>query len=108
MGFRELAVADSFNILVTSSKATSRTDAVSAQIESSGLPVSVAQDGVWRQVIVGPYVSEAQAEGARRRLAALGFSGTQMFVEGGDSFEQPLERRSSTSPVVSRLAVSQP
>jgi general secretion pathway protein A len=108
VGFRELPVAESFNVLVTSSRATARTDTVAAQIESSGLPVSIAQDGLWRQVIVGPYISETQAAGAQQRLAALGFSGTQMFVEPGDPLGQSREERSSASPLVSRLVVSQP
>lgn len=95
VAFRELPVVDSFNIVVSSSRVPSTAQAVAAQLEAAALPVSILQQGPWHQVIVGPYISEVQAASVQKRLAALGHPGTDLFVEGTDSFT---DQSSSTRP----------
>lgn len=110
MALRELAVADSFNITVVSFKAASRASAVVAQLEASGLPASIrtaVRDGPWHQVIVGPYISEADAATGQQRLASFGYPHTEISVEHAQGVE-PARDWSAPGPAVARVGVSQP
>lgn len=91
-GVRTIPTGASFNISVTRSQDGAHAKAIAAQLEGYGLPAFTRilnranrvrtdlQVGPSYQVIVGPYVSIDEAEGAQRRLAARGF-GARMLVD---------------------------
>lgn len=72
---RTIPTGASFNISVARSQSAAEARAIAARVEASGLPAftRILNNGAWRQVIVGPYVSIDEAERAQRRLAARGF-----------------------------------
>lgn len=75
-----LELADSFNIKVASFRAESGATAVAAGLVNAGFPAFPLQHGSAWDVIVGPYLSEAQTVGVRDRLGLYGHTGLELFV----------------------------
>jgi cell division septation protein DedD len=75
--------ADSITIGVASFRTEQRARAVAAQLVDAGFPAFVRPrgDGLWQQVIVGPYVSREEAAAAQRAMAAQGVAGTEVRLE---------------------------
>jgi hypothetical protein len=70
------------SVTVGSFKSAERAAVVSAQVQGLALPAFTrVGDGEWHQVVVGPYVTEAEAAAAQRGLAAHGFIGSAVTGE---------------------------
>jgi len=78
---RPLDEVDSVNVRVAAFRAGSRATALAAQLTAAGLPAFTRPQGSEWQVVVGPYVSEAQTVAVREHLAAYGHPDTGVFVE---------------------------
>lgn len=79
----EVPTGASFNIPVARVRSEQYARTLASRIEASGLPAftRTLSGGAWRQVIVGPYVSIDEAEGAQRLLAARGLSYGRLLVD---------------------------
>lgn len=80
---RTLPVQDSVTIAVASFRSAARAEEVAAGLVQGGFPAFVRADagGPWYQVIVGPYVSPAEALGVQQALAAHGVAGSEVRLE---------------------------
>jgi type II secretory pathway predicted ATPase ExeA/cell division septation protein DedD len=77
-----LPVVNGISVTVGSFKSAERAAVVSAQVQGLALPAFTrVRDGEWHQVVVGPYVTEAEAAAAQRGLAAHGFTGSAVTGE---------------------------
>lgn len=75
--------ADSVTVSIASFRTEQRARTVAAQLVDAGFPAFVRPrgDGLWQQVIVGPYVSREEATAAQRAMAAQGVVGTEVRLE---------------------------
>ncbi len=82
-GIRTIPTGASFNLAVARYRHSGEANAVAANVQASGLPAftRTMNNGAWRQVIVGPYVSIDEAESAQRLLARRGFGRARMLVD---------------------------
>lgn len=82
-GIRIIPTGASFNLAVARYRHSGEANAVAANVRASGLPAftRTLNNGAWRQVIVGPYVSIDEAESAQRLLARRGFGRARMLVD---------------------------
>lgn len=82
-GIRTIPTGASFNLAVARYRHSAEANAVAANVRASGLPAftRTLNNGAWRQVIVGPYVSIDEAESAQRLLARRGFGRARMLVD---------------------------
>ena len=86
-----LPVVDGITVTVGSFRSAERAAAVTTQVQGLALPAFTrVRDGEWHQVVVGPYVTEAEAAAAQRGLAAHGFTGSTV---AGESSPKLLTRR---------------
>ena len=78
--------ANSVTISIASFRTEERARSVAAQLVDAGFPAFVRPrgDGLWQQVIVGPYVSQGEAAAAQRAMAAQGVQGTEVRIEKTD------------------------
>lgn len=80
-----LQVGSGTAVKVVSTKVGARASAIVAQLIRAGLPAFSRQLGDWHQIIVGPYLSQSEAEEAQRGLAAHGFATTLLVATDGSS-----------------------
>jgi cell division septation protein DedD len=73
-------------ISIASFRTEERARTVAAQLVDAGFPAFVRPrgDGLWQQVIVGPYVSREEAAAAQQAMAAQGVQGTEVRIEKTD------------------------
>lgn len=79
---KPLQVAGSYNVRVGSFRWAASALELSEKLQATGLPAftRIEQQGM-HQVIVGPYLSEAEIMAVVKRLASNGFSGRDVFVD---------------------------
>jgi len=78
-----LDVRESVTVTIASLRSEQRAAAVAAQLVEAGFPAFTRRDseGVWHQVIVGPYISAEEAAAAQRALEAQGVTGSTVRLE---------------------------
>jgi len=76
-----LPLADGFHLKVASFDARSPAAALAVRLDAAGLPAFSRAEGRFHHVVVGPYLSEAEARDAEARLGGQGQSGATLFVE---------------------------
>jgi len=76
-----LAEIESFTVVAASFRSPSRAAAFAARLTDSGLPAfTQPMAGDWHQVIVGPYASREEAQGAQRQLAKVQVTATRIVA----------------------------
>jgi hypothetical protein len=82
IGVRALSSVDSFNVRVASFRSASSAAALAAQLEATGLPAFIrVERGSLHEVIVGPYLSQAEIAAVQARLASYGHPDSDVFIE---------------------------
>jgi hypothetical protein len=92
-----LATGASFSVSAATPRTSDSANDVVSRMKRMGLPafVRLMPDGHTYQVLVGPYAYLDEAEGAQRRLDAMGFGRGRLFVD--DSLRPANESASATS-----------
>ena len=92
---------ESFTVLVASFRTTSRAQAAADAIAALGLPSYMrAIQGGWHSVVVGPYATRTEADGARERVEGAHFTGTRVLSTPSTDPEPGLSASSALARVV--------
>jgi general secretion pathway protein A len=79
-----LPEAESYTVIAASFRTEDRADALAAALVTGGLPAFTRlADGVWHQVVVGPYASQDEARQAQAQLEQRSVTGTQLVARPG-------------------------